>query len=497
VSSNEEREILMPNETKDRRWIALAVLVAAQFMVVLDVAIVNVALPSIQTDLHFSEQSLQWVITAYAIMFGGFLLLGGRMADLLGRRRLFIAGVALFTISSLLAGFAWSAGSLITFRATQGLGGALLAPAALSILTTTFAEGRERNVALGVWGAVSGSGAAAGVLLGGFLTSSLAWSWIFFINVPVGVALVAVSPFLLRESRAELGHRTFDFAGAFTVTSGLMLLVYAMTRATEVGWGSVETIGVLAASAALILAFVAIELRSKAPLLPMRIFRLRSLTGANVTSFLVGTALFSQFFLGTLYMQQVLHYSAMKTGVAYLPLTLTIIALAGVAQNLVTRVGVRRVLPAGLVLATAALVLLAQLPPDGKYFFDIFPAFLLSAIGLAFTFIPLTIAALMGVQESDAGVASGLFNTTQQIGGAVGLAAASTIAITFTGHYVDSHPGATALSAPALTYGFQITFYVLAGVAALAAVLSALLIEPKAAEADVVELELTPVEEAA
>jgi len=487
----------MPNETKDRRWIALAVLVAAQFMVVLDVAIVNVALPSIQTDLHFSEQSLQWVITAYAIMFGGFLLLGGRMADLLGRRRLFIAGVALFTISSLLAGFAWSAGSLITFRATQGLGGALLAPAALSILTTTFAEGRERNVALGVWGAVSGSGAAAGVLLGGFLTSSLAWSWIFFINVPVGVALVAVSPFLLRESRAELGHRTFDFAGAFTVTSGLMLLVYAMTRATEVGWGSVETIGVLAASAALILSFVAIELRSKAPLLPMRIFRLRSLTGANVTSFLVGTALFSQFFLGTLYMQQVLHYSAMKTGVAYLPLTLTIIALAGVAQNLVTRVGVRRVLPAGLVLATAALVLLAQLPPDGKYFFDIFPAFLLSAIGLAFTFIPLTIAALMGVQESDAGVASGLFNTTQQIGGAVGLAAASTIAITFTGHYVDSHPGATALSAPALTYGFQITFYVLAGVAALAAVLSALLIEPKAAEADVVELELTPVEEAA
>jgi EmrB/QacA subfamily drug resistance transporter len=487
----------MPSETTDRRWFALAALVAAQFMVVLDVAIVNVALPSIQTDLHFSEQSLQWVITAYAIMFGGFLLLGGRMADLLGRRRLFIAGVALFTVSSLLAGFAWSSGSLITFRATQGLGGALLAPAALSILTTTFAEGRERNVALGVWGAVSGSGAAAGVLLGGFLTSSLAWSWIFFINVPVGIALVAVSPFLLRESRAELGHRTFDFAGAFTVTSGLMLLVYAMTRATEVGWVSVETIGVLAASAALILSFVAIELRSKAPLLPMRIFRLRSLTGANVTSFLVGTALFSQFFLGTLYMQQVLHYSAMKTGVAYLPLTLTIIALAGVAQNLVTRVGVRRVLPAGLVLATAALVLLAQLPPDGKYFFDIFPAFLLSAIGLAFTFIPLTIAALMGVQESDAGVASGLFNTTQQIGGAVGLAAASTIAITFTGHYVDSHPGATALSAPALTYGFQITFYVLAGVAALAAVLSALLIEPKAEEADVVELELTPVEEAA
>jgi EmrB/QacA subfamily drug resistance transporter len=466
-------------------------------MVVLDVAIVNVALPSIQTDLHFSEQSLQWVITAYAIMFGGVLLLGGRMADLLGRRRLFIAGIVLFTASSLLAGFAWSAGSLIAFRATQGLGGALLAPAALSILTTTFAEGRERNVALGVWGAVSGSGAAAGVLLGGFLTSTLAWSWIFFINVPVGIALVAVSPFLLRESRAELGHRTFDFAGAATVTSGLMLLVYAMTRAIEVGWGSVETIGLLAASTALILSFVAIELRSKAPLLPMRIFRLRSLMGANVTSFLVGTALFSQFFLGTLYMQQVLHYSALKTGVAYLPLTLTIIALAGLAQSLVTRVGVRRVLPVGLALAAGSLVLLAQLPADGHYFWDVFPAFVISAIGLAFTFIPLTIAALMGVQESDAGVASGLLNTTQQIGGAIGLAAASTIATTFTGHYVTDHPGASPLSGPALTYGFQITFYVLAGVAALAAVLAAVLIEPKTAEAEVVELELTPAQEAA
>jgi MFS family permease len=272
-----------------------------------------------------------------------------------------------------------------------------------------------------------------------------------------------------------------------------------MTRAIEIGWGSAETIGLLAGSAALILSFVAIELRSKAPLLPMRIFRLRTLTGANVTSFLVGTALFSQFFLGTLYMQQVLHYSALKTGVAYLPLTLTIILLAGVAQSLVTRVGVRRVLPVGLALAAGALVLLAQLPADGHYFWDVFPAFVISAIGLAFTFIPLTIAALMGVQESDAGVASGLLNTTQQIGGAIGLAAASTIATTFTGHYVTSHPGTSPLSGPALTYGFQITFYVLAGVAALAAVLAIVLIEPKAAETVPVEdeHELTPVLEAA
>ena len=486
------------NQTVDRRWIALAVLVAAQFMVVLDVAIVNVALPSIKTDLHFTEQSLQWVITAYAIMFGGVLLLGGRMADLLGRRRLFLAGVGLFTASSLLAGFAWSESSLIAFRAAQGLGGALLAPAALSILTTMFAEGRERNIALGVWGAVSGSGAAAGVLLGGLLTSSLSWSWIFFINVPVGIVLVAVAPLLLRESRADLGHRYFDVAGAATVTGGLMLLVYAMTRATEIGWSTGETIGLLAASAALIVSFIAIELRSRAPLLPMRIFRLRTLRAANVTAFLLGTSVFSQFFLGTLYMQQVLHYSALKTGVAYLPLTLTIIVLATVAQNLVTRIGVRRVLPVGMVLAAGALVLLAQVPANGHYFFDLFPAFLIGAVGLAFAFVPMTIAALMGVEEADAGVASGLLNTSQQIGGAIGLAAASTIATSFTSRYVDSHAGATALGGSALTYGFQITFYVLAGVAALAAVLAATMIESRpSASAEVVELDATPVEEAA
>jgi EmrB/QacA subfamily drug resistance transporter len=486
------------NQTVDRRWVALSVLVAAQFMVVLDVAIVNVALPSIKIDLHFTEQSLQWVITAYAIMFGGVLLLGGRMADLLGRRRLFLAGIGLFTASSLLAGFAWSEGSLIAFRAAQGLGGALLAPAALSILTTMFAEGRERNIALGVWGAVSGSGAAAGVLLGGLLTSSLSWSWIFFINVPVGIVLVAVTPLLLRESRADLGHRYFDFAGAATVTAGLMLLVYAMTRATEIGWSTGETIGLLSASAALIVSFIVIELRSRAPLLPMRIFRLRTLRGANVTAFLLGASVFSQFFLGTLYMQQVLHYSALKTGVAYLPLTLTIIVLAAVAQNLVTRIGVRRVLPVGMILAAGALVLLAQVPANGHYFFDLFPAFLIGAVGLAFAFVPMTIAALMGVQEADAGVASGLLNTSQQIGGAIGLATASTIATSFTSRYVDSHAGATALGGSALTYGFQITFYVLAGVAALAAVLAATMIEsPTSATADVVELDATPIEEAA
>jgi EmrB/QacA subfamily drug resistance transporter len=481
-----------------RRWIALAVIVAAQFMVVLDVAIVNVALPSIKTDLHFSQESLQWVVTAYAILFGGALLLGGRMADLLGRRRMFMAGLTLFTVSSLLDGLAWSEGSLIGFRALQGLGAALLSPAALSILTTTFEEGRERNIALGVWGAASGSGGAAGVLLGGALTSALSWSWIFFINLPVGALVFAVSPWLLRESRAEVAHRHFDVAGATSITAGLMLLVYAMTRAAQHGWGTASTIGLIAASTALIVAFVVIELRSRAPLLPMRIFRLRTLATSNATQLLVAASLFSQFFLLTLYMQQVLHYSALQTGVAYVTLTLAIVTVSAVAQALVTRVGIRPILPVGLAMAAAALVLYARLPVEGHYFWDIFPAFLLSGIGLAFAFVPMVIGGLTGVRQADAGVASGLFTTSQQIGGAIGVAAATTIATTFTNRYVDAHPGATPLSPSALTHGFEITFYVLAGLVVIAAVLSAALIESKprvAEEEEVVQAE--PVLEAA
>ena len=475
-----------------RRWIVLAVVVAAQFMVVLDVAIVNVALPSIKTDLGFTQETLQWVVTAYAILFGGVLLLGGRMADLLGRRRLFMAGLAIFTIASLLDGLAWSEGSLITFRAIQGLGAALLSPAALSILTTTFAEGRERNTALGVWGAASGSGGAAGVLLGGVLTSWLSWSWIFFINIPVGVAVFAVSPWLLRESRAKLNHRHFDIAGATSITAGLMLLVYAMTRAAQNGWATASTIGLLATSAALIVAFVVIELRSKAPLLPMRIFRLRTLATSNVASFLVAASLFSQFFLLTLYMQQVLHYSAIQTGVAYIALTLAIIIVSAVAQALVTRVGIRPILPVGLVLSAAALVLYAQLPVDGHYFWDLFPAFLLSGIGLALTFVPLVIGGLTGVRQSDAGVASGLINTSQQIGGAIGVAAATTIATTFTTRYVDSHSGVSELSGAALTHGFQVAFYALAAIAAAGAVVAAVMTESRAVTVTAHE----PVEEA-
>jgi EmrB/QacA subfamily drug resistance transporter len=472
-----------------KRWFALTVIVAAQFMVVLDVAIVNVALPSIKTDLHFNQENLQWVITAYSLLFGGVLLLGGRLADILGRRRLFVAGIVLFTVSSLLDGLAWSEGSLITFRALQGLGAAMVSPAALSILTTTFAEGRERNVALGIWGAVSGSGAAAGVLLGGALTSAFSWSWIFFVNIPVGVLVLAVTPLLLRESRADLKHRHFDAAGAISITGSLMLLVYAMTRATQNGWGTTQTIGLLAAAVALLGAFIVIELRSKAPLLPLGIFKLRTLAGSNASGLLLSAALFSQFFLLTLYMQQVLHYSALKTGVAYVGLTLTIIAFSGVAQALATRVGVRPLLPIGMVLAAGALVLYARLPVNGHYFWDLFPPFILSGLGLALAFVPMSIGALSGVREADAGVASGLINTSQQIGGAIGVAVATTIATTFTGHWVTSHPGTNATSAGALTHGFEITFYVLAAIALVGALVAYFLIESKPPVADAVRAE--------
>jgi EmrB/QacA subfamily drug resistance transporter len=482
-----------------KRWFALAVLVAAQFMVVLDIAIVNVALPTIKTDLHFSQEGLQWVITAYSILFGGVLLLGGRAADLLGRRRMFMAGLTLFTVSSLLDGLAWSEASLIAFRSLQGLGAALLAPAALSILTTTFEEGSERNKALGIWGAVSGSGAAAGVLLGGLLTSALSWSWIFFVNVPAGVLVLALSPFLLRESRAELNHRHFDLGGAASITGGLMLLVYALTRASQHGWATGMTAALLAGSALLIAAFVVIESRSPAPLLPLRIFRMRTLTGSNVVSLLSGAAIFSQFFLLTLYMQQVLHYSALQTGAAYLTFTLAIITMSAVSQNLVTRIGIRRVLPAGMLMATAGLLLYTRLPVTGHYFWDLFPAFLVGGIGMAFVFVPMSIGALMGVAPRDAGVASGLLNTTQQIGGAIGVAIATTIATTYTAHFADAH-GVGTLNARALTHGFTVAFYVLAAISLAGAILGPVLIERHPTEEatatpDLGELDL--VEEAA
>jgi EmrB/QacA subfamily drug resistance transporter len=466
----------------ERKWLALALLCAVQFMVVLDIAIVNVALPSIQVDLGFSQENLQWVISAYALLFGGFLLLGGRLADLLGRRRIFIAGTIVFTASSLLAGFAWSESSLIAARGIQGLAAAIISPAALSILMTTFAEGKERNAALGAWGGVGAFGAVAGVLLGGVLTDALSWEWIFFVNVPVGLLALALTPLLLRESR-DLRVRSFDVPGAVTVTGGLVALVYAITQGNEYGWTSAPTLGVFALSAVLLSAFLVWEARVAEPLMPFSIFRLRTVSGANAAGLILGTAMFAMFLMLTLYMQQVLGYSAMKTGVAYLAVAGTAIVWSAVAAQLVTRIGVKPVLVAGMTVLTAGLVYFSQVSVEGSYVGDLLPGFLLIAIGLGFSFVPISIAALAGVQPTEAGLASGLINTSQQIGGAVGIAALSTIATTRTS---DAVAGGTALPF-ALTDGFQAAFIAAAAITFVGILVSLFLIRRD---------ELTPQEEA-
>jgi EmrB/QacA subfamily drug resistance transporter len=453
------------------KWPALALLSVVQFMVVLDIAIVNVALPSIQVDLGFTQENLQWIISAYALVFGGFLLLGGRSADLLGRRRVFLVGVVVFTLASLFAGLAWSEASLITARATQGLGAAIITPAALSILSTTFVEGRERNIALGVWGAVGGFGAAAGVLLGGILTDALSWEWIFFVNVPVGVLAFTLAPFLLRESR-DANVKTFDMPGAVLVTAGLSSLVYAITQAGQEGWLAGRTIGFFALSLALLAGFVGWELRHPEPLMRFGLLRTKTVAGANVAGFIMGTALFSMFLMLTLYMQQVLGYSAMKTGVAYLAVAGTAILWSGVAAQLVTRVGVKPVLVTGMTLLTAGLVFFTQVSVGGSYVSDLLPGFLLIGIGIGFSFVPISIAALAGVQPAEAGLASGLINTSQQIGGALGIAALSTIAASNTEDAVST---GSALPT-ALVDGFTAAFVAGAIIAALGIVAAATLI---------------------
>ena len=474
--------------TERRKWLALALLSAVQFMVVLDIAIVNVALPSIKIDLGFSQQNLQWVISAYALFFGGFLLLGGRAADLLGRRRLFLAGLVLFTLSSLLAGLAWSEGSLIAARSFQGLGAAVISPAALSILSTTFSEGRERNIALGVWGAVGGFGAAAGVLLGGVLTETLSWSWIFYVNVPVGVAAFFLAPRLLAESR-DTTVKSFDALGAVLVTGGLVSLVYAITQSGTYGWGSARTIGVIAAGVALLAAFGLWERRHPEPLMRFGILRTKTVAGANVGGLILGTATFSLFLMLTLYMQQVLGYSPMKTGVAYLAVAGSAILWSGVAAQLVNRVGVKRVLVTGMVALTAGLVYFTQVSVHGTYVSDLLPGFLLVGVGLGFSFVPISIAALAGVRQTEAGLASGLFNTTQQIGGALGIALLSTIATSRT-----SHALADGTAAPsALVHGFTGAFVVGAGIAAVGIVAALTLIRSDELEQVPEQLGLEPV----
>ncbi|HYY03013.1 MAG TPA: DHA2 family efflux MFS transporter permease subunit [Gaiellaceae bacterium] len=458
--------------TSDRRkWFALALLSAVQFMVVLDIAIVNVALPSIQVDLGFSQENLQWVMSAYALMFGGFLLLGGRAADLLGRRRIFLAGISLFTLGSLAAGLAWSEASLIGARALQGLGAAVITPAALSILSTTFREGRERNIALGVWGAVGGFGAAAGVLLGGVLTDALSWEWIFYVNIPVGVAGLLLAPRLLQESR-DARSKSFDAIGAVLVTAGLTLVVYAITQAGQDGWLAAKTVTVFAAAIVLLVGFMAWELRHPEPLMRFGILRTRTLSGANVAAFILNIVTFSMFLSLTLYMQQVLGYSAMKTGVAYLAVAVSAIVWSTVAAPLVTRVGVKPVLVTGLVAVTAGLAYFTQISVGGSYVGDLLPGFLLIGLGLGFSYVPMSIAALAGVEPAEAGLASGLINTSQQIGGALGIAALATIATSRT----DDAIAGGASHASALVTGFHSAFYAALAVGIVAIVATLVLI---------------------
>jgi EmrB/QacA subfamily drug resistance transporter len=476
---------VMTEALNPRRWLILAVVGAAFFMTILDVAIVTVAIPSIQDELHIEESTVQWLLTAYAITFGGFLLLGGRMADLLGRRRIFVVGLILFTAASLACGLATSAAVLIAARTVQGLGAAIISPAALSIVSTTFTEGAERNKALGIWGALGASGAAAGVLFGGILTKYLGWEWIFYVNVPVGALVLALTAPIVPESRLEVARRRFDAAGAVTVTGGLALLVYAISKAPDVGWGSARTILLIIGSAALLAAFVLVELRSRAPLMPFSIFRLRSLTAANVVGFLLGGVVYANFFLLTLYVQQVLGWSALKTGITFLATAGTTVIWAGVSQALVTKVGPRRIMTSGLVILAVALYWYTRIPVDGHYWPDLLPAYLVFALGMAFTFIPVSIAALAGVSGEQAGLASGLMNTSQQIGGAVGVAIAATI---FTSQ-AKSLLGTGHPTAEAFTSGYQHAFWALIGLSLAGALAAAALLRreelPAAEPADV------------
>ncbi|MEW6583922.1 MAG: MFS transporter, partial [Actinomycetota bacterium] len=458
-------------------WLLLLIVCLGQFMVILDATIVNVALPTIQADLGFSATSLQWVVNSYTLMFGGFLLLGGRAADLFGRRNLFVAGVAVFTIASLLDGLAGSPGLLIAARALQGLGAALVSPAALSIVTSTFPDGRERTRALGIWAAIAVGGGAVGLLLGGILTEYLSWRWIFFVNLPVGILTVVLAARLLPESRLH-GRRGFDLAGAATVTGGLMLLVYGIVKAQDFGWTSPRTLGLLGGAAALIALFVLVELRSRHPLVRLGILRVRSLTAANAAMLAVAGGMFAVFFLSSLYLQDILRLSPVETGLGFLPLTAGVVLASGLSQRLIPKLGVRSVTLAGTVIAAAGLILLSLAPADGAYLADVLPAIVVMGVGMGFVFVPLTLIGTTNVAAEDAGLASGLFNTSQQVGGALGVAILATVASSRTTDVLDGIGSAPteAQRAAAVVDGFQVAFLTGAGLMILGAVLVALLV---------------------
>ena len=413
-------------------WLVLVLICIAQFMVILDATIVNVALPSIQKDLDLSVANLQWIINAYTLLFGGFLLLGGRAGDLLGRKRLFLIGLVIFTVASLLNGLSTSSGMLIGFRALQGLGAALVSPAALSIISTTFEEGKERAKALGVWAAIAIGGSAVGLVLGGALTESFSWPWIFFVNVPVGVVAFLLALRYVPESKDEHAHRSYDLGGAVTVTGGLMALVFAIVKTDTNGWTSTITIVFFLIALALLASFVLIERRSPEPLVRLSIFRTRSLLTANVSMFLVASGMFAMFYFNTLYIQKVLGYAPLKAGVAFLPFTGGIMISAGIASTFAPRIGVRPVAGAGMLLTIVGMLLFGRMPVGGSYAIDVLPGMLLASLGMGAVFMSLTLVATTGLEDEDQGLASGLFNTSQQVGGAVGLAILSTIAASAT-----------------------------------------------------------------
>src|SRR3954452_844310 len=447
----------------------LAVVAIAQFMVILDSTVVNVALPTIRIDLGFSEQNLSWVLNAYTLMFGGFLLLGGRAADRLGRRRLFVAGIALFSGASLICGLSQSEGMLLVARGAQGLGGAMVSPAALSIILTTFAEGTERNRALGIWGAIAGAGGAVGVLLGGVIVQAISWRWVFFINVPIGACVLALTARIVPESRSEAAaKRGYDLGGAVAITLGMIALVFTLIKAESWGWGSGKTIAGFAIAAVLIASFVVIEQRHPDPLVPLRIFSNRNLAASDVTMLLVAPALFGMFSFRSLHLQQVLGFSALKTGLSYLPFSLTLVAASAGASRVVDRFTPKPVLVTGLLISTAGFLWMTQVSGHDDYAQHVLPAFLILAIGLGLSFVPITISATSGVAPEDSGLASGLLNTTQQVGGSLGLAILSTVS---TSRVTNALHGGAALPA-ALTHGFKGAFAVGAILCAAAAVLA-------------------------
>jgi EmrB/QacA subfamily drug resistance transporter len=449
--------------------IILALACLAQFMVVLDVSVVNVALPAIRGALHFSEQDLQWVVNAYTVTFAGFLLLGGRAADLLGRRRVFASGLVLFALASLAGGIATSQTLLIAARAAQGLGGAIVAPASLSILTTTFEEGAARNRAVGIWGAMGGAGGAAGVLLGGVLTDLLSWRWILFINIPIGLLAATFALRYIPETREAVRRRSFDLAGAITATVGLSVLVLGIVRTDVTGWGSASTLGLLISGAALLALFVTIEGRiARSPLMPLRIYASRTLSAANIVVLMIGAAVFAMWFFLSLYLQQVLGYSPLRAGLAFLPMTLCIVACSTLASRVVTRVGPKPMLVAGMTLQAVGLALLTQISPDGGYLSDVLVPSLLIAVGIGFSFVPVTLAGVAGVASEEAGLASGLVNTSRFVGGALGLAILAALATARTAG--DVHAGLAARAA--LTGGFELAFGIAAAFSAVGAVVA-------------------------